>query len=111
MIIQPTLFDKETENADIEKILLYALGEFQARKKILANRELPLDRLRGAFKRASDKFQCGELNDRETVDFLIKFKRGVGEILVVKKGDFLQVHRLQITGKKMEVKVPEQLSA
>ena len=92
MIIQPTLFDQETENADIEKILLYALGEFQARKKVLANRELPLDRLRGAFKRASDKFDRDELNDRETVDNLKKLGANVVEV-----PNFVAKHPFRVT--------------
>ena len=48
---QLNLFDVKT--IEVEKILLYALGEFQSRGKVLADRELALDRLRGAFKRAA----------------------------------------------------------
>jgi hypothetical protein len=53
---QPTLFEKRSsENADGGELLtLYALGEFQARGKVLAGRVLPLDRLRGALRRASE---------------------------------------------------------
>lgn len=64
---QPTLFDVKTENADIEKLTLYALGEFQSRGKVLAQRELALDRLRGAFKRAAEKFQTAELSDEQII--------------------------------------------
>ncbi len=66
---QLNLFESNAEStsdqAAIEKILLYALGEFQSRGKILAGRELALDRLRGAFKRACEKFVFQELSDEE----------------------------------------------
>ena len=73
MTSQPTLFEQKTENAEIEKVLLYALGDFQVRKKVLADRELALDRLRGAFKRATEKFGVPELSDEliaETLETL-----------------------------------------
>lgn len=60
---QPTLFDSPPQDVDAEQLALYALGEFQARGKILADRELPLDRLRGAFRRAAEHFQAEELPD------------------------------------------------
>ncbi|MBA3634710.1 MAG: hypothetical protein H0W58_18170 [Acidobacteria bacterium] len=60
---QPNLFDDKT--IETEKILLYALGEFQSRGKILAERELALDRLRGAFKRAAEKFGVDLFSDEE----------------------------------------------
>ena len=62
---QPTLFD-ERKNAGRdggERLTLYALGEFQARGLALANRELPLDRLRGALRRASEALGCDEPDD------------------------------------------------
>jgi hypothetical protein len=69
---QPTLF--ESRNADgaiaVEQVLLYALGEFQARGKILAGRDLPLDRLRGAFKRACEAYGIEELSDERAVEAL-----------------------------------------
>ncbi|NJM52057.1 MAG: hypothetical protein HC846_00895 [Blastocatellia bacterium] len=58
---QPTLF--EQKSTDTEKIILYALGDFQSRKKVLAERELALDRLRGAFKRAAEVFEVEEPTD------------------------------------------------
>ena len=70
MTSQPTLFEQKTENAEIEKVLLYALGDFQARKKVLADRELALDRLRGAFKRATEKFGVPELSDERIAETL-----------------------------------------
>ena len=66
---QRTLFDREGSQggADAERIVLYALGEFQARGKVLAERDLPLDRLRGAFRRAAEVFGADELGDEATV--------------------------------------------
>jgi hypothetical protein len=54
---KPTLFDKQ--------MILFALGEFQARGKVLAERELPLDRLRGALRRAAEVFEVEELSDEQ----------------------------------------------
>jgi hypothetical protein len=62
---QPTLFDVPTKTVDAEQLVLYGLGEFQARRKVLAERELPLDRLRGAFRRAAEHFETEELPDDE----------------------------------------------
>jgi hypothetical protein len=64
---QTTLFDGErrAEGAAAESVLLYALGEFQVRGKLLAGRDLPFDRLRGAFRRAADAFGVEELGDEE----------------------------------------------
>lgn len=66
---QPTLFDEaDTSRAvDAEQVALYALGEFQARGKLLAERDLPLDRLRGALKRACEAFGQQELSDERAV--------------------------------------------
>jgi hypothetical protein len=64
---QPTLFDKESTAGDreAERILLYALGDFQERGKVLAERDLPFDRLRGAFRRAAEAFDTPELGDEK----------------------------------------------
>jgi hypothetical protein len=62
---QPSLFDVPTKTIEAERLVLYALGEFQARGKILAERELPLDRLRGAFRRAAEHLQTAELPDEQ----------------------------------------------
>jgi hypothetical protein len=66
---QPKLFDrKKVEGAaDAERLALYALGEFQSRGLALAGRELPLDRLRGALRRAADDLGVDELSDEESV--------------------------------------------
>ncbi len=66
-INQPNLFESNAANAEVENALLYALGEFQSRGKALAERELALDRLRGAFKRAAEKFGYQEFSDEELV--------------------------------------------
>lgn len=57
------LFDKQ--------MVLFALGEFQARGKVLAERELPLDRLRGALRRAAEVFEVEELSDEQVAKIFI----------------------------------------
>ena len=89
---QPTLFETKTENAEIEKVLLYALGDFQSRKKVLANRELALDRLRGAFKRAAEKFGVPELSDEQIAENLEKLGAKV-----VKVPNYVAKHPFRVT--------------
>ncbi len=72
MTEQPNLFQTEGENSEIEKVLLYALGDFQSRGMQLAGRELPLDRLLGAFKRAAEKFGVQEFSDEQIAENLEK---------------------------------------
>jgi len=63
---QPMLFDERSRKTDESgEMILYALGEFQARGKVLAERELPLDRLRGALRRAAEQFGVEEMPDEE----------------------------------------------
>lgn len=66
---QAKLFDrKKVEGAaDAERLVLYALGEFQSRGLALAARELPLDRLRGALRRAAEDLGVDELSDEASV--------------------------------------------
>ncbi|HYE64569.1 MAG TPA: hypothetical protein VD966_03240, partial [Pyrinomonadaceae bacterium] len=66
---QSSLFDKNTAQGEIDarQVVLYALGDFQSRGKVLAERDLPLDRLRGALKRASEAFGVEELEDELAV--------------------------------------------
>ncbi|HEX8920204.1 MAG TPA: hypothetical protein VF766_01925 [Pyrinomonadaceae bacterium] len=66
---QPTFFEKQGgEGAiDAEQIVLYALGDFQTRGKVLARRDLPLDRLRGALRRATEAHSIEELSDEAAV--------------------------------------------
>ncbi len=61
------LFDaeKNADGVDAGRVVLYALGDFQARGKELAGRDLPLDRLRGALRRAAEAFGVEELEDEE----------------------------------------------
>lgn len=89
---QPTLFDEKTQNVEIEKIVLYALGEFQSRGKALAERELALDRLRGAFRRASEKFQMDAPEDEAVVNSLEKMGAKV-----VRKPSFVAKHPFRVT--------------
>lgn len=87
---QPTLF--EPNAVDAERLLLYALGEFQARGKVLAERQLALDRLRGAFKRAAEKFQTEELSDEKIAETLEKLGAKV-----VRKPSFVAKHPFRVT--------------
>ena len=64
---QPTLFEKRSGKVDAGQIVIYALGDFQARGKVLAGRDLPLDRLRGALRRSSEAHGVEELSDEEAV--------------------------------------------
>ena len=91
-IHQPNLFDMETKTVEIEQILLFALGEFQSRGKVLAERELPLDRLRGAFKRASEKFGMEEFSDETIAKELEKLGAKI-----VKVPNFVAKHPFRVT--------------
>jgi hypothetical protein len=66
---QTELFaDKKAEAADdVDRVVLYAFADFQLRGKTLAERELPLDRLRGALRRAAEVFGVAELSDETAV--------------------------------------------
>jgi hypothetical protein len=67
---QPTFFDKESDRpqgTDAGQVVLRALGDFQSRGKVLAQRDLPLDRLRGALKRAAEALGVDELSDERAV--------------------------------------------
>src|SRR5687768_10411882 len=77
---QPKLFDPPADTAEIEKVLLYALGDFQARGKQLVDRELAFDRLRGAFLRAFNKFGIDELPDNIVAEGLRKIGARVVEV-------------------------------
>lgn len=62
---QNSFFDVESNPGehDAARLILYALGEFQERGLALAGRDLPFDRLRGAFRRAAAVFNAPELDD------------------------------------------------
>jgi hypothetical protein len=79
---QTELFKERTETSavDAEQIVLYALGDFQARGKVLAERPLPLDRLRGALRRAAEVFNVAELDDNRAVAALNALGAGVRQV-------------------------------
>lgn len=87
---QPTLF--EQKSTDTEKIILYALGDFQSRKKVLAERELALDRLRGAFKRAAEVFEVEEPGDELIAETLEKLGANVKKV-----PSFVAKHPFRVT--------------
>lgn len=89
---QPTLFERGARGVEIERLALYALGEFQARGKILAERELALDRLRGAFKRASEHFQISEPADEKIAETLERLGAKV-----VRVPSFVAKHPFRVT--------------
>ncbi|HEY0430082.1 MAG TPA: hypothetical protein VGC76_20025 [Pyrinomonadaceae bacterium] len=89
---QPTLFEENTKTAQIEKIFLYALGEFQSRGKVLAERELALDRLRGAFKRACEKFGVAEFSDEKIAENLERLDSRVKRV-----PSFVAKHPFRVT--------------
>jgi len=92
MTNQPELFEENSKSAQIEQILLYALGEFQSRGKVLADRELALDRLRGAFKRACEKFGVPEFSDEKIAENLEKLSAKI-----VKVPSFVAKHPFRVT--------------
>lgn len=92
MIEQPNLFETVAPAAPVERILLYALGEFQSRGKVLADRELALDRLRGAFKRASEKFGAEEFSDEKLAEGLAKLGANIKRV-----PNFVAKHPFRIT--------------
>ncbi len=87
---QPTLFEQKT--TEIENVILFALGDFQSRKKVLVDRELPLDRLRGAFKRAYEVFEIEELTDEQLANALEKLGAKVIKVPI-----FVAKHPFRIT--------------
>lgn len=78
--MQPKLFEVSSKIVPIEDVLLYALGDFQSRGKVLANRELAFDRLRGAFLRAFAKFGIAELPEAQIVAGLRSLGANVVEV-------------------------------
>lgn len=77
---QPKLFEQSTETVALGDVLLYALGDFQSRGKVLADRELALDRLHGAFIRAFEKFGVPVLSDEVLAQGLRSLGANVAEI-------------------------------
>lgn len=102
--IQPTLFETKASGVETERVLLYALGEFQSRGKILAGRELALDRLRGAFKRATEKFGLAEFSDEKIAEGLIKLGASVRRVPnFVAKHPFRVIVQNELAGKAKEI--------
>ena len=66
---QRTFFDGQPPDGgpDAERLVLYALGDFQARGLVLAGRDLPLDRLRGALRRSAEAHGAEMLGDEQAV--------------------------------------------
>jgi hypothetical protein len=63
---QPSLFSPDEKIiVDETSVVLLALADFQERGLALAGRELPLDRLRGALRRAAEKLKTEELTDEQ----------------------------------------------
>ncbi len=68
---QQGLFTRpERSRAADEQLVLHALGEFQQRGKVLADRELPIDRLRGALRRQAARTETTELTDEQFAEIL-----------------------------------------
>lgn len=68
---QQKLFSQtERSRAEDEQLVLRALGDFQKRGKVLVERSLPLDRLRGALRRQTEQAGTPELTDEQFVDIL-----------------------------------------
>ncbi len=91
-IHQPNLFEANPKTIEIEQVLLFALGDFQSRGKVLAERELALDRLRGAFKRASERFGAEEFSDEAIAKGLEKLGAKI-----VKVPNFVAKHPFRVT--------------
>jgi len=100
---QPTFFDKgagdDGKAPDTESIVLHALGEFQARGKVLAGRDLPLDRLRGALRRACDARGVPLLDDEQAAAAFTELGAHVRRV-----ASFVAKHPFRIT-------VPPELAA
>lgn len=79
---QPTFFEQETPagEADAARLVLFALGDFQARGKALAERDLPFDRLRGALRRAAEALGVEELQDEQTASALTSLGANVRRV-------------------------------
>lgn len=79
---QPNFFERESSGngTDAARLVLYALGEFQARGKVLAGRDLPFDRLRGALRRAAETFGVSELEDEQVASALTSLGANVRRV-------------------------------
>ncbi|MBC7795483.1 MAG: hypothetical protein H7Z37_01260 [Pyrinomonadaceae bacterium] len=91
---QQNLFDGSDKSIEIDykKLILFALGEFQSRGKELINRELPFDRLRGAFRRAGEHFKYSVISDEDLARELEKLKAKI-----VRVPTFVAKHPFRVT--------------
>ncbi len=103
---QPTFFDEERRGGevDLSQLVLYALGEFQERGKVLVERELPLDRLRGALRRAAEKFASVELDDEQAASILSALGARVRRVpLFVAKHPYRIIVSLELSERALRV--------
>jgi hypothetical protein len=77
---QPTLFVEQEATVPTEELVLFALGDFQSRGKQLADRELALDRLLGAIRRAAELPGGRLLEDHEIATSLRELGAEVHEV-------------------------------
>jgi hypothetical protein len=103
---QPTLFEKKGQQGkrDDEQLVLYALGDFQSRGKVLAERDLPLDRLRGAFRRAAEAFGLSEFEDERLVRALQALGANVRQVpAFVAKHPFRVIIHIELAERARQV--------
>ena len=79
---QPNFFERQAQDPSpiAGQVVIRALGEFQARGKLLAQRELPLDRLRGALRRAAESLNVEELTDEQAAAILTDLGANVRQV-------------------------------
>jgi hypothetical protein len=77
---QPTLFEEHEAAISTQELVLFALGDFQSRGKLLADRELALDRLLGAFRRAAELPGGRALEDHDIATALRELGAQVHEV-------------------------------
>lgn len=91
MTNQPNLFDGNDSAIEDERVVLYALGDFVSRGKVLADRELPLERLLGAFRRAFENYSVKPLSDARLATVLKNLGAQVTEV-----PDFVAKHPFRV---------------
>ncbi len=99
---QKSLF--ETDRADTDIVLLYALGDFQNRGFELIGRRLPLDRLLGAFKRGFEQFGVEEISDDKIAEGLKRLGAKIEKVpSYVAKHPFRVTVYEQLATKSLEI--------
>ncbi len=101
---QADLFDaKHGATIDDEQVVLVALGEFQTRGKELINRQLPIDRLRGAMRRAAEVLNTEELSDERFAAALERLGAHIKRVPI-----FVAKHPFRVTvGSELAVRAAE----